>query len=366
MNENTIYNMDYFWDFKTILLYSSIILISYLILLFISPKKYHISLKGIFLALWFLSAFRLVGKDMYDYSNVFMFSNTDYVRIYGTNIEVGYLYLNILVRLFTAQFKYFVVVVSSITIYLYYSFFSTHRKSIDLPLGILAFVGMFYFQSFNLIRYYLAFGIILFSYKYLFKKKYLYVFLLIVMASFFHRASLILVLPLLLQIFIRKKKILIIIILIFFVITVFILIPSLDSIVNIKRYLGYVDNINFSGFGVGNIIISLPLIIIYIYGLTNKEVSNFLLDLFFIMIMTSLAFSFIGYAIPIFGRLRVLFGVNYILLVPSVFHQIKFKNNTYYLMKSLYILYLISLIINYFLVSLLSDGISPYKFILLF
>ena len=113
------HSTNYYWSNSTMYIYIAIIIFaSALASCSVNPKvlkkgksiNSHF-LRAAFLILWFFSAFRTIGKDYYDYSNVFLYSNTSELYKYGINMEIAYVYLNKIIRFFTDDFAIFIIVI---------------------------------------------------------------------------------------------------------------------------------------------------------------------------------------------------------------------------------------------------------------
>lgn len=313
-----------------------------------------------FLVLWFFSVFRIVGKDYYDYGNVFLYSNTDQLYRYGVNMEAGFVFLNQIIRFFTDNFSVFVFIISTITLILVYNTINYFRDKIDVGLAVFIYSGLYYFQSYNLMRYYLAVAIILYAFRFLFEKRNIKFFICVVVAFFIHRASFGILLPFFILLTFRRNKLISVGILIAFVAICFYGLNYIQSINVIDRYNGYVENINFIGFRLGNIAIAIPILLIYTYTYFQKTVDSYLLDLFLLFILSALTYTFIGYAISIFGRMQTLFSCQYILFIPYMLKSLKKNKKDQMLIKALTNIYIVILIWNYFTILLYSSGIMPY------
>ena len=209
-------------------------------------------------------------------------------------------------------------------------------------------------------RYYLANAVILYAFKYLYEKKYVKFLFFVIIAFTIHRASVGILLPFFILITFRKHKFISLGILAIFLIISFRGLNFLQSFNEFERYAGYVENISFSGFGIGNIVIVAPMFLIYLYTYFQKTNKGYAMDVILIFMLSALTYTFIGYAIPIFGRMQVIFNCQYVLFIPYMIKSIGKNKKDQMLIKMLTVIYIVILIWQYFERSLYSDGIMPY------
>lgn len=354
------------WISSTMILYISLIIICTLIGVIIdyckelcNKKVLFIPFFVIFLVLVFFSGFRLVGEDFDAYKTVFeVINNKDELDFFAPNMEIGYLFLNQIVRIVTDEFLYFVIVTSiiinTLIIYTIYHF----REKIYVSIALFSYVGLYYFQSYNLIRYYLAVSIVIFSLVFLVKRKYLIMYLLLILSATIHRSVYIYIIMSFLYFF-HNKKILASIGLLIGVLLLYFRIELIFSILNLQRYSYYFDNVNEANIGIGNLVIFFPYIALFIYTL-GKTKDNFM-NYAYLYPIIGFALSILGYRISIFGRLSVLYSAQYIIFFPYLIRNSSSKYHDKIIITTLSIIYICFLIVNYFERSLFSDGINIYR-----
>lgn len=120
------------------------------------------------------------------------------------NLEIGFKLIVKLCTLITDDYQIIFVISSTIIIYLYMSTIFKDSKNKILSIALF-FLGGFFFQSLNIVRQYIAIGIIFYSYKYLFEdgKKQYYFLLGVAIACTMHITSIVC----LVMFFIKDKEI---------------------------------------------------------------------------------------------------------------------------------------------------------------
>lgn len=163
-----------------------------------------------FLILLFVSAFRYrVGGDYNNYEETFLYPHNAGARHMGW----GYRYLNLLVSSFTSNPQAIFIVTSLITLSLF--FISIVKDSSNSMLSMYLFISIgYYFSSMNIIRQYIAVAIIFYFTKDLWKNNIIKYILAILIASLFHKAVLIMI-PVGILCRLRLKKSIYIIIFVF-------------------------------------------------------------------------------------------------------------------------------------------------------
>ncbi len=111
------------------------------------------------------------------------------------NFEKGYMWLIYAVTRITINPRWFMFIIAlfiytSILLFLFRASQRLSSKNMVLTIVMFVISGMF-FSSTNLQRQYIALSIILFSYEYLYEKKIIKFYLLVLLASLFHHSSLI-------------------------------------------------------------------------------------------------------------------------------------------------------------------------------
>ena len=119
-----------------------------------------------------------IGTDVELYGNIWFadackMDFISYIESASTSsIGVLYALLNYLTALVTDDIKIFYFFLSFIETLLVYMGLKGFDKQISVPFGMFAYYTLFYNNTLNLLRQFLAFSIVLFSYQFLVKKKY--------------------------------------------------------------------------------------------------------------------------------------------------------------------------------------------------
>lgn len=179
-------------------------MVPYIILLFVPIIMQHVGIKGIeyqkknraallffFVVLTVMAACRyeMIGNDTTGYIRMFKgYSLLDWQQLSRADYEVGYLYLNKLVSLFTADPQVFLAVAAVLVSVLMYPTF--HRLCIDPSLTIVLFVCMSTFPMlFSGIRQMLAIAIGFVAYELTRRKKLVFFLLAVAAAVSFHSSA---------------------------------------------------------------------------------------------------------------------------------------------------------------------------------
>ena len=136
-----------------------------------------------------------IGTDVELYGNIWFadackMDFISYIESASTSsIGVLYALLNYLTALVTDDIKIFYFFLSFIETLLVYMGLKGFDKQISVPFGMFAYYTLFYNNTLNLLRQFLAFSIVLFSYQFLVKKKYFIFIILTLVAITAHSSS---------------------------------------------------------------------------------------------------------------------------------------------------------------------------------
>lgn len=356
------------WDDNTIILYIFIIFLTS----WLSHKaqgynsndnrnrtKRYFILIGVILSLFLGLRGVTVGADTLQYRNIWENCN---IRGYdfGT-IEYGFRYINQVLASIVNDGRFGVLFFSSITIYLFLKGIYEYGKDINYFLAVSSFSFIFYLQSLNLLRIYLAAGFLIFAFKYIYKdENYVKYLFCILVASFIHSSSLVLLFPLMMLWIYRKNKSIACILYIAAFGIIYSLKDLLFAYVTIARYSAYADSNEVNEIGLLGILEFLP-VFYAIYYIVRHKLSGWKYDV--IVAFSSVAFLFriLSYFISAVGRLSIQFIQVYVLLFPLLVGSIGVTNSkTNKKIIILYTLYLIFRLHTYFLTMLGPDEIMPY------
>ncbi len=153
-----------------------------------------IAIQLFFIILFILLACRAddVGIDLPGYKYIFSTSsNYSWPRLFGRDIEVGYIILNKLVSLVTNDFQWFLAVVAALTLFPIAKIYSEDGDYSTIK--ILLFVNMSIFPMlFSGLRQSLAFAMGMLAYECVKNKKIIWFLLMVFMAYLFHRSAFVL------------------------------------------------------------------------------------------------------------------------------------------------------------------------------
>ena len=357
------------WDINTICIYVASVVLSFLFACIYNRRKNAYSRLPIVwmilsaASIWVVLAFSTCGTDYLSYKRIFGDClKPSYWAV--ARVEKGYILLNVLVRLFTEDFRVFHAVWATIFIFLVYKAFYDHRNTIHIGLAVLMFASVYCFQSMNLMRMYLSMAIIMAGSKHYLNRNYKKALTYLVIAFFFHRSSICLVLPLLFSYFFpSKKKFWFKIIATFGILMFFIVFRSL---IFTNGWFAYNYDLSDSfHFGISNIVYHLPIACILWYAYDNRRFDQENIRLFTILALASFLFGSFSYIVVMAGRLFVYFSLVFCLLPAYVIEggEKVIEDKHYFgypeIIKYLYIAFILfrALMMTEFFYP---DGIMPY------
>lgn len=304
------------------------------------------------LPLALISGFRYgVGQD-YFYTYVPIFNQAATGQLENTWGEIGYIYLNKIVAMFTNDYAGIFLVTSIIFIYLVFD--TIYKESDNWTFSALLLVLMgYYFCFMNGIRQMLAVSILLFSIKYIRERNLIKFLLIIMLASLFHSSALLFI-PVY---FIYKLKIgpkvMGISIATFYAFSS-IVSKYVLNFVGVTKYSWYLDSV-YKAERTGIIMILINVCILVFALLFNNDKKN---DLFIkIQWLAVISMSFIG-KIPVAHRLVWVFGLPGIILIPNVIESRKNKKEKFLLTLVISIIYIIYFVYTIGLKN--SNNVLPY------
>lgn len=166
-----------------------------------NDKKKKKFLMFAFMQMFIIQALRSpnVGTDVMHYVNVYRnFQNSEYYGFMFTHFEPGFKCLYLVMKYFNCTQQWLLVIVSAITMCGFAYFIYKNTENIWLSTFI--FACMFYPNSFNIMRQYMAVSIAINSFQYVIENKYINGSILILFGALFHSAALLMFIPMLFQI----------------------------------------------------------------------------------------------------------------------------------------------------------------------
>lgn len=280
-----------------------------------------------FFVLWFFSAFNFSGKDKTTYLEIF--NNVNFLTLFTLDQEFGFQLLNLIVKMFIPNGYVMLFVISTVTLLLIYATLYFYRDKIKIEYSVLAYAALFYFQSFNLMRIYLAAAILLFGTRYLLKKRTAAYLLVILIAASMHYSALIMILPYCLFLIYRKSKLTttakMVILFVFacaLIAGYIIMIPIIPKLNLISRYDYVFDSIQFNGFGFAQILYHGIILLMFAYCRRYLK-KDAIADLGIVFTMVSFTLGMISYTTDVFGRILYLFLLPYVLFIPYMLRKIQ-------------------------------------------
>lgn len=170
-------------------------------------KKFeHIALNFIYVMMIFLSGLRsyTVGTDTHTYVSVFQLVANKGEYGEGGRFEPGYKWIVEAIAFFTDNYSFFLFVISLITFMGVYCFVKKNSKSPIM--STLIFYTMFFLNSMNISRQYLASAIAINSFTLAKERKYGKALLVILIATSIHKVAIVYLLVIVLALFKQDKR----------------------------------------------------------------------------------------------------------------------------------------------------------------
>ena len=313
-----------------------------------------------FILLFIISAFR--GDFTTDYKNYtglfdlynrYSFKDLLYA---GFQNEIGYIYLNKIIGIFTDDALYFFMITTFVILFSFFHHFKKH--SVNIWLSILMFATVeSYYASFNITRHIFAVAIIFVGSKFLYERKFFKWVLVVVLATLFHKTSIIMILFYFILNFRIKLKNWSMI-----VIGSAIVIFFFDNIVNIAQqyfYEQYTDSsYGMWGQAITNIVLPVAFLIFSLLNLNKLDSNDTKHRIWFNAGVFYAIFNIFALQVEIVERLGRFFAPYSLLLIPFLFSKMKDKY-----LRFIYVMVLIALLITYNYVILSDSVFDPYYFI---
>lgn len=293
-----------------------------------NKQKIYLIIIGILLILVSGLRDKNIGVDTASYVNFFQnVSNLDNSQLNSIYYEKGFILFNKFLVLFSNHYSILLVISTLIIIIPILLFIKENSNSIWM--SVYLFVTLtFYYNSMNIMRQYIAIGLILLSYSYVKKRKIIpFVFLVFLSASFHTTALVFLIvyfIPLI-KLSYRKLNYLILFTLIIYLFFPYFLKVFFNYFRIYTGYIYYLDSMNF-----GDILKFLIMFLILLFGIYFKypnfqaNKSTFINDenLQTIIIIIGTIFSFLAIRMSILSRITDYFFIFSIIYIPNVLKTI--------------------------------------------
>lgn len=317
----------------------------------INSKKVYLLL--IFIPMILISALRSVniGNDTDTYHQLYITASAmnwnDFIDMNNIRWEKGFLILNVILSNISSNPQLIVALSSIISLFLVFRFIYNYSENPALSIFLFITMRFFFFFMSN-IRQSLAISIILLSYDYIIKKKFIPFMICVLLAAQFHSTAIVFLLAYFLEKIKNNKKV------IAFIITItFVAFLKFDAFMNLAfkispgRYSNYVNTTYFQDAtnlaNILNFLVTIVLIIFFINAISltkdeknsmfNKKKDNN--ELFFYFLLISVCCGLLAIRFGMFGRIQHYFNIFSIIIVPSIVKRFK-RNN-----ERIFILFLI-------------------------
>ncbi len=327
-----------------------------------NSKKADIAVPFIILIL--MKGFSLCGRDAVQGYKLNFQSAVSISEFRDKSLEFGYRLINLLVRGITENYTVFLMVIAVMTVIPVWYVISKHRDQIDVPMAIMAYTALFFFQGLSLLRIYLAASICFLSFDALFEKKYVKAIIWVFVACLFHITAIVMIIPCLYCVFHVNRK-LFAWTLVSANVVLFVGREYLNSLFT-GRYHVYSVSESFD-FGTEFIWFYGPLVVLYYFikRIQRKQriepnMETRLIDMSFIWVLMGIFFSIAQYVANIFGRLVVYTLPITIFLAGSLMFLKKYNKKNYKWIYIISALYLILRFCIYIKGYYIADGIMPY------
>lgn len=324
----------------------------------IARGKYNVLVCGLLILIGGLRS-STVGTDTNAYLTIFKNINEYVLNIHMQdilNIEIGYLLLNKIINLFTKDERLFLLTISFIMIYLVQNVLLKRSKYLWLSYYLFIVLG-FIANYLNIMRQFLAMGIMWNSLTAIEMRK-LKVFLIyLITAFFFHKTAIIfIILYCIYPIKINKKYICVYILLILLSV-VFLDKLSFWLIEVIPKYRCYT---NYIGLKRGlNLFIFYFIISIFVYSFYLKKKYTLENKIYVHMLFLATIFQGTAYNFGLMTRLTIYFTFSLLIILPNIVYSIRNK-----FFKKMSIICLIIFGLLFLCITLRNDTskILPYLF----
>lgn len=321
-----------------------------------------------FSCLWFVLAFSTCGADYTSYEQIFLNSNSiEYLKT--TRIEIGYLLFNGVIRLFTDNFLVFKIAWSFTFLILFYTTVVRYKEYINPGMAVLSLTSMFFYQSMNLMRLYLASMVLFWGYRYIEKNKYIRYGVVVLVAFSIHKSAILMLAPLMFIAFTRKKGHFIIKTLAVLAFVVFVYFEREFLFNTLIRYEHYTAKSTVS-FGWAIVVYHVPLLFLFNFIQKKKLATNvydrITLNTLFVFTISSFAIGVFAYFVEMLGRAFCYFTYPFIILPAFTVYLIR-KSNLSSKNKKTYQRILSTAVLFYYIFRafmmleyLETDAIAPY------
>lgn len=301
-------------------------------------KKNNLFINIAFIALFIILIIRQPISDMKNYFNYFSYlKNASIEQFLNFKLELMYKVLNIVIANIWFNERFFMFVIDVITTLGVYIFIKKYSKNYLITLLLFITIGTYYMQFF-ILRQAIAIGILLYSIKYIEKKKLFKFVLCVLLATLFHRSSIIFILAYFICNIEFNLKYLMLWIGIWTV--TFLSKGILSNVIMKYAHQGY-NSIAIINEGYGRLaifvgILSLTICIDYFIkrkSNSNKEKLISIreeddeISIFYNLTLLTILFQILTTQNDFFSRVANIFCIGPVILLPNMISQLKMKQN---------------------------------------
>ena len=278
-----------------------------------------------FLIAWFFYAFNNTGTDLSQYLMRYSMYELDLNLLISSSdtMELGYRLLNALLHEFIENAYLGIGVIKTFIIGIFFISIYNLRDEINVGLAVTAFMALFYFQAFNLIRISLAGSVCFAAFVFAYRRKYLLSMVFSFLAVTFHRSALLFLSALIFYfayLLFRKSKSVVKLALVALVplIIIFgkdILVNFISSSDSFDRYENYLEITSTAG--VAQLVFYLPVfIMLIVLSCTRLQRKKRAYDLNFVWIVFGFSIAMLGYNMGILARASIFFAPVFVVFMP--------------------------------------------------
>ncbi len=277
-----------------------------------------------FFVAWFFYAFGNVGSDLETYLKIYSSATFSNGWIYGAGVETGYRVLNAILHNVIKNEYIGVSIIKSIQIILVFVSIWMLRDRIHIGYSVMAYMALFYFETFNLIRMSLAAGICMISVALLIKEKTIGSIVLALLAMSIHTSALIFFVVVIGCLIYQKSYQMKPLISMMVIVAVPVLVLFSGQLISLiiesgyfmDRYSNYTNTT--SEVGVMQVVFYLP-VFMSLYSLKrlrHDKQYRVLYDILFIFSICGFVVAMCGYMVGMLARAAVYFFVPFGVLLP--------------------------------------------------
>lgn len=275
-----------------------------------------------FAILWFYYIYTKTGQDLPVYLKFFEESTLQIKWLFEGGIEPGYRLLNALLHVVVRDSYFGLAIIKSITLLLVFWSIYTLRDEIDIGIAVMAYVALFYFQGFNLVRLNLAGAICIYAFVMFYQKNYIAASLASLLAASIHTSALFFGATLVIFILWpkHKEKLKHRIPFILFAGAVFALMLVAMNVFGSSKYIPNRYRhyfINSGGFklGLGQIVFYFPIFVMFFAWYKVLPIGR-MFSLSLVYLVMGFVLAMLGYRLGILSRGAIFMGSPFVFAVP--------------------------------------------------